>query len=124
MNPSDLTVFLSQAAYYGLLDDTDVVTVDKYGDSATIKSGELGKLWGMSLVVSDAFEAAAAGKAQAIIVNPTNYLLGNYRAMTIETATDVVAQQKAMVATRRFGFIAKEAGASGKASMSSIVYGA
>ncbi len=123
MNPSDLTVFLSQAAYYGLLDAAEVVTVDKYGDNATIKAGELGKLWGMSLVVSDAFEAAGASKAQGIIVNPNNYLVGNYRNMTIETATDVVAQQKALVATRRFGFIAKEAGQAGKASMGLIKYG-
>ena len=123
MNPSDLTVFLSQAAYYGLLDAAEVVTVDKYGDNATIKAGELGKLWGMSLVVSDAFEAAGASNAQGIIVNPNNYLVGNYRNMTIETATDVVAQQKALVATRRFGFIAKEAGQAGKASMGLIKYG-
>lgn len=123
MNPSDLTVFLSQAAYYGLLDAAEVVTVDKYGDNATIKAGELGKLWGMSLVVSDAFEAAGAGNAQGILVNPNNYLVGNYRNMTIETATDVVAQQKALVATRRFGFIAKEAGQAGKASMGLIKYG-
>jgi HK97 family phage prohead protease len=124
MNPADLTVFLSQAAYYNLLDAAEVITVDKYGDNATIKSGELGKLFGMSLVVSDAFEGAAAGKAQGIIVNPSNYLVGNYRNLTVETATDVVAQQKAMVATRRFGFIAKEAGAAGKASMALIKYGA
>ena len=123
MNPSDLTVFLSQAAYYGLLDAAEVVTVDKYGDNATIKAGELGKLWGMSLVVSDAFKDAGAGEAQGIIVNPNNYLVGNYRNMTIETATDVVAQQKALVATRRFGFIAKEAGQAGKASMGLIKYG-
>jgi HK97 family phage prohead protease len=123
MNPADLVVFLSQAAYYGLLDATEVTTVDKYGDNATIKAGELGKLWGMSLVVSDAFEATATGKAQGIIVNPNNYLVGNYRNMTVETATDVVAQQKAMVATRRFGFIAKEAGAANKASMALIKFG-
>ena len=121
MNPSDLVIFLSQAAYYNLLNATEVTTVDKYGDNATIRAGELGKVWGMSLVVSDAFEAAAAGKAQAIIVNPSNYLVGNYRNLTVETATDVVAQQKALVATRRFGFISKEAGAAGKASMALIL---
>ncbi len=120
MNPSDLVIFLSQAAYYNLLNATEVTTVDKYGDNATIRAGELGKVWGMSLVVSDAFEAAAAGKAQAIIVNPSNYLVGNYRNLTVETATDVVAQQKALVATRRFGFISKEAGIAGKASMALI----
>ncbi len=121
MNPSDLVIFLSQAAYYNLLNATEVTTVDKYGDNATIRAGELGKVWGMSLVVSDAFEAAAAGKAQAIIVNPSNYLVGNYRNLTVETATDVVAQQKALVATRRFGFISKEAGIAGKASMALIL---
>jgi len=123
-NPANLVAFLSQAAYYNLLDATEVVTVDKYGDNATVKAGELGKLWGMSLVVSDAFEAAGASKAQAIIVDPSNYLLGNYRNMTIETATDVVAQQKALVATRRFGFIEKEAGAAGKASSNLVKYAA
>jgi HK97 family phage prohead protease/HK97 family phage major capsid protein len=123
MNPADLIVFLSQAAYYGLLDQTEVKTVDQYGDNATIKAGELGRLWGMPLVVSDAFEATGTTVAQGIIVNPNNYLVGNYRNMTVETATDVVAQQKAMVATRRFGFMAKEAGAAGKASMALIKFG-
>jgi hypothetical protein len=120
MNPSDLVCFLSQAAYYSLLTDSDVTTVDKYGENAVIKSGELGKLYGISLIVSDAFEAAAASKAVGILVNPSNYLIGNHRGLTLEMATDVVAQQRAMVATRRFGFIAKEAGAAGKASMALI----
>jgi len=120
MNPSDLVCFVSQAQYYSLLTDADVTTVDKYGDKATILSGELGKLWGIPLVVSDAFEAAGASAAVGILVNPTNYLIGNHRGLTIEMATDVVAQQRAIVATRRFGFIAKEAGAAGKASMALI----
>ncbi len=121
MNPADLVCFLSQAQYYSLVTDTDVTTVDKYGDNATILTGELGKLWGIPLIVSDAFEAAAAAKAVGILVNPNNYLIGNHRGLTIEMATDVVAQQRAIVATRRFGFIAKEAGAAGKASMALIL---
>jgi len=121
-NPADLVLFLSQAAYYALLTDTDVTTVDKYGDNATIRSGELGRLYGIPLIVSDAFDAAAAAVAQGILVNPSNYLVGNHRGLTLEMATDVVAQQRAMVATRRFGFIAKEAGAAGKASVARIHY--
>ena len=121
MNPADLVCFLSQAQYYSLVTDSDVTTVDKYGDNATILTGELGKLWGIPLIVSDAFEAAAAAKAVGILVNPSNYLIGNHRGLTIEMATDVVAQQRAIVATRRFGFIAKEAGAAGKASMALIL---
>ena len=107
-NPSDLVLFLSQAAYYGLVDDANVITSDKYGEKATILTGELGKIWGIPMVVSDAFEAAAAGKAQGILVNPSNYIVGNYRNLTVQTADDVVAQSKAIVATRRMGFIAKD----------------
>jgi len=120
-NPADLVLFLSQAQYYSLVTDSDVTTVDKYGDNATILTGELGKLYGIPLVVSDAFEAAGASAALGILVNPQNYLIGNHRGLTIEMATDVVAQQRAIVATRRFGFIAKEAGAAGKASMALLL---
>jgi len=120
-NPADLVCFLSQAQYYSLVTDSDVTTVDKYGDNATILTGELGKLYGIPLVVSDAFEAAGAAAALGILVNPSNYLIGNHRGLTVEMATDVVAQQRAIVATRRFGFIAKEAGAAGKASMALIL---
>ena len=123
MNPADLVCVLSQAAYYGLVTDTDVTTVDKYGDNATIKSGELGKLWGISLIVSDAMPATATGVVQAILINPSNYLIGTHRGLTVEMATDVVAQQRAIVATRRFGFIAKEAGAAGKASTAAAIFG-
>ena len=120
-NPADLVCFLSQAQYYSLVTDSDVTTVDKYGDNATILTGELGKLYGIPLIVSDAFEAAAAAKALGILINPQNYLIGNHRGLTVEMATDVVAQQRAIVATRRFGFIAKEAGAAGKASMALLL---
>ena len=125
-NPSDLVLFLSQAAYYGLVDDSNVITSDKYGEKATILTGELGKLWGIPMIVSDAFEAAGAGKTQGILVNPSNYIIGNHRNLTVQTAEDVVAQQKAIVATRRFGFIAKDTtGASAtKGSMALLKYAA
>jgi len=122
-NPSDLVIFMHQDAYYGIMDETSLVTVDKYGPQATILTGEVGRVYGMPIVVSDAFEAAGSDEAQAIIVNPANYVLGNYRNLTIETARDVVAQQRALVATRRFGFVAKESGAAGKASMALLTYG-
>jgi len=124
ISPSDLAVIMSPEAYYNLMEDTNLITVDKYGDNALIKSGELGKIFGMSVVVSDAFDAHAEHSAQAVVVNTTNYLLGTYKGLTIETATDVVAQQKALVATRRFGFTAKEAGTATFASTATIFTGA
>jgi len=123
-NPSDLVLFLSQEAYYGLVDDANVITSDKYGEKATILTGELGKIWGIPMIVSDAFEAQGASAAQAMLVNPSNYIVGNYRNLTVQTAEDIVAQQKAIVATRRFGFIAKEDGTATKGSMVLLKYAA
>ena len=122
-NPADLVCLISQAAYYALVTDSNVQTVDKYGENATILKGELGRVWGIPLIIGETFKALGAGEARAIVLNPQNYLLGNHRGLTLEMATDVVAQQRAMVATRRFGFIAKEAGAAGKASMALIKAG-
>ena len=119
-NPSDLRLILSQAAYYSLMDETEVQTKDKYGDGATILTGELARIYGMPILVSDAFETAAADKTVGCLVNPANYMIGEYRNLTVETATDVVAQQRAIVATRRFGFLQVEAGAASKASMNLI----
>ncbi len=119
-NPSDLRLILSQAAYYSLIDETEVQTKDKYGEKATILTGELAKIYGMPILVSDAFEAAAADKTVGVLVNPANYMIGEYRGLTVETATDVVAQQRAIVATRRFGFLQTEAGAANKASLNLI----
>ena len=122
-NPADLVCLISQAAYYALVTDSNVQTVDKYGENATILKGELGRVWGIPLIIGETFKALGAGEARAIVLNPQNYLLGNHRGLTLEMATDVVAQQRAMVATRRFGFIAKEAGAAGKASVALILAG-
>lgn len=119
-NPSDLRLILSQASYYSLMDETEVQTKDKYGDGATILTGELARIYGIPILVSDAFEAAAADKSIGMLLNPANYMLGEYRGLTIENATDVVAQQRAIVATRRFGFLEVEAGAANKASMNLI----
>ena len=123
-NPSDLICLISQAAYYALVTDANVQTVDKYGENATVRTGELGRVWGIPLIIAETFKALGAGEARAVLFNPSNYLLGNHRGLTLEMATDVVAQQRAMVATRRFGFIAKEDGAANKASAVLIKAGA
>ena len=123
-NPSDLICLISQAAYYALVTDSNVQTVDKYGENATVRTGELGRVWGIPLIIAETFKALGAGEARAVLFNPSNYLLGNHRGLTLEMATDVVAQQRAMVATRRFGFIAKEDGAANKASAVLIKAGA
>ncbi len=49
-NPRDLMLVTDWDSHLSLLDTDKVVTVDKYGPSATIISGELGSLYGIPIV--------------------------------------------------------------------------
>ena len=53
IKPSDLAWVVSISAYLKLIDLDGVTTVDKYGPSATILTGELGKIDGIPIIVSE-----------------------------------------------------------------------
>lgn len=103
LNPSELVLFVSTQAYYELLEDTNFLTVDKAGPSATILTGQVGSVGNTPVVVSASFNAAAAGEAAAVIVNPMNFLGGTHRGMRVDS-DDIVAEQRSiLVASMRIG---------------------
>ena len=103
LNPSELVLFVSTQAYYELLEDTNFLTVDKAGPSATILTGQVGSVGNTPVVVSASFDAAAAGNAAAVIVNPMNFLGGTHRGMRVDS-DDIVAEQRSiLVASMRIG---------------------
>jgi len=53
VNPSKLVLIPDLAAVYKLLDLSEVVTVDKFGPAATILSGEMGKISGIPIVLTE-----------------------------------------------------------------------
>jgi hypothetical protein len=53
VNPNDLMAVLPRELWYDMLKITEVVTPDKYGAQATILTGELSRLYGIPLVVTD-----------------------------------------------------------------------
>ncbi|MDP6460281.1 MAG: phage major capsid protein [Gemmatimonadota bacterium] len=82
---TDLRLIMSPEAYLGLLGDDDVVTVDKYGAAATIVTGELGKIFGIPILVTDTISATldTGGKEHAsqtttcaILANVTRWRVG------------------------------------------------
>jgi len=52
MNVTDLAIICDFKTAYDMLELPEVVTVEKFGSDATIVKGEIGKLWGMPIIVS------------------------------------------------------------------------
>lgn len=112
MRPSDVAYIVSTAGYYDLLEDPDM---RKYFDvgptNATILTGEVARVNGSPILVSDEFAGAVAGEAAVVIVNMRNFILGNLRGMTVKTDDLVKEDSMLLVATRRFGMLQMETGA-------------
>jgi HK97 family phage major capsid protein len=53
MNLSDLVIVAPVNVAYQMLELPEVLTFDKYGNNFTILKGEIGRIWGMPIVVSE-----------------------------------------------------------------------
>lgn len=86
INPTDLAIITGAVGYNKLRNLAEVTTVDKYGPSATIHNGELGKLAGAPIIVSEyiretlnatgVYDATTMTKTVAVIVNRRCPILG------------------------------------------------
>jgi len=102
LEPSELILFVSQAAYYDLLDDTEFQSTDKISESRnTLITGQVGLLTQTRVLVTAQMTGAAANDALAVLVNPRNFVVGNHRAMRMDTDDEVVNQRRVMVASMR-----------------------
>jgi len=52
MEVTDLAIICDFKTAYDMLELDEVVTIEKFGSAATIVKGEIGKLWGMPIIVS------------------------------------------------------------------------
>ena len=93
VNPSDLAYVASTGAYIQLLSETAVQTVDKWGPSATARTGTLAMIDGSDMLVSRRMPLTenAAGIMDGVtenltsisIVNTLGAILGNRRRITV-----------------------------------------
>jgi HK97 family phage prohead protease len=107
LNPSDIVYVVSSDVYFDLLDDSNFQTMDKVGSNATILTGQIGMVLGSPVLVSGEFAAKAGGTAGAIgavALNANNFMVGNYRGLTLESDYNVEYQMRLMVASLRMGF--------------------
>jgi len=104
INPADVVYIVNQAEYHNLIADAAYADVNQIGDAANKLTGEVGRVYGSPVIVSDEFATPAVGKMYAVAVNARNYVIPRLRGVTVESDYEVANQRRVLVATQRIGF--------------------
>jgi hypothetical protein len=119
VKPADLAHVMSINAYIKLLADTSVLTLEKYGPFATILTGELGKVDGSPIIVSQyvradlnatgVFDNSTTTRTEVLTVNRRGYAIGERRGVTLQVLKELYAEddQDAIVVSWRKAFAAR-----------------
>ena len=84
-NVNKLALVVSMDAYYDLLEDPEFQDVSQVSDAASVKlTGQLGRIYGLPVLVSEWFPAKAASAAYAVLVYTDNFLVPRQRTITVE----------------------------------------
>lgn len=112
----NLASILGINSFYQLLDDSNVVTVDKFGAGATVLTGQLGSVDGVPIVVSEyvrqdlnasgVYDGSTTTETYAVTVHRRGFINGIRRQMTMQWLREVYAEydQDALVVTHRRAF--------------------
>lgn len=101
-NVSKLTLIVSLDAYYDLMEDPEWQDVNQVGEASAVKlQGQVGRIYGMPVVVSEWFPAKAADKEYAVIVYTENFVVPRQRQLTVERERQAGKQRDAYYATQR-----------------------
>lgn len=96
----DLILFLNPWSGSQLLDDTKLVTVDKYGAKATIITGEIGRLYGRIRVIISAYIPDGYG----IMTHKSNPMIGDRRKVKIKEEEIIQNDLRRIVISERADF--------------------
>ncbi len=116
--PTDLAIVCSVSVMYKFLDRTDfpdIQTLDKYGPNAVILTGEVGKIDGIPIVVSEYMRdnVAATGfntgagpntKSVVAIVNRKAFLYGDRREITTDSEKNIETDKVVVVSKVRMDY--------------------
>ena len=104
LRPSDVVYIVSQRGYFELLEDAEFQDFNLVGGGATKLTGEVGQIFGSSVMVCDEFPTPAVGKYYAAAVNTRNFVVPRQRGVTVESQYLVENQHKVLATTQRLGF--------------------
>lgn len=110
---------LGMSSYIQLLSDSAVQTMDKYGPNATIVAGELAKVDGVSVLVSEAirqdlnaagvFDGVTETETVALTVFKRGFVRGIRRELEVQLLRELYAEsdQDAIIVRTRQGFVSR-----------------
>lgn len=114
VDPSKLAWVTGICGYNSLMNNADVLTVDRYGPNATILKGELGKFDNIPIVLSEYIRSDLAATGQytvpgntttiILLVYRTAFMFGDRRRVTLKTKEDIEVDQTIGVVTQRLDF--------------------
>lgn len=94
LSPDQNVVCVPNGAYYDLLKDVNMMTIDKFGPSATIRSGVVGKVWNRDVIISefmfDGNSSAVTGRITGAVSvaatwNRNQFIRGTFLNMDVES---------------------------------------
>jgi HK97 family phage prohead protease/HK97 family phage major capsid protein len=106
VNPRNLVIVVNSDKYLQLVDDDLVTPIDKFGAGATIKTGELSRVRGISVIVNDnAPGSSVAGNTNiAFTMFNTNAFAVKMKSFMVEFDKTITSQTGILVASARAGF--------------------
>jgi HK97 family phage major capsid protein len=115
VEPSECVLITGPAVYLRhIANHADVITRDKYGDNAYVLTGEVAKLDGMSVIVSDqmredlntsgVYDGTTTNNGSLIICNRAQWTMGVRSDMEMELWTNPLFRQRHLIAAWRGAF--------------------
>ena len=130
VNLADLVIIVNFSTAFKLLELPEVITVDKYGPAATIITGELGKIWGIPIIVSEYVRTDLDATGQnpgtgsntvLLMVNKGYFAVADRGAVTVEVERKAVSSTNLYVGFRDFDFKMLSAGFTPVSALVNIV---
>jgi len=130
VNLADLVLIVNFSTAFKLLELPEVITVDKYGVAATIITGELGKIWGIPIVVSEYVRtdldatgqnAGTGTNTVMLMVNKGYFATATRGNVTVEIERRAVSSTNLYVGFRDFDFKMLSVGFTPVAALINIV---
>ena len=112
-NLSEVVIIAPLEVAYQMISLPEVVSVDKYGANATILKGELGRIWGMPIVVTDYLPTnlqadgtndGSGDKTAVLVANPNYFVVADRGGITFETERKAVSSTDLYVGFRDIAF--------------------
>lgn len=114
VDPNMLYWVVSPQTFVRMLSFPEVITVDKYGPNATVKTGELAQIDGISIIVSPSvytnlnnngvYDGVTTDKTAAVLVHKLGFAIGDRRAVRINTDYSLLSDQNAILTSTRMDF--------------------